>query len=438
MRKISRLEVFLFFLLFVASSWDIFANIKVSGYSVRFFYFVEMLLLFFLLFVKKRISLFIGHVFFVFWILFIVIAIPNTSILTRNVGYFFWLVFSYLLLILIVSYFQTIEKFFRYFKLYVFSFLCMSLFGFVQFVVGLAGISLMTTQWWIKGVIPRINGLSYEPSYYGTYISGGAALLYWLTFVEKRKILPFQLTITLFTILVIVLSSSRIAILSLIFVVSLHILYKFFIPLFKGKLNLTGLRVTTFFLTIILAIIIFIFTHLESFKIFMTGIGLFGSPSHSVDERLQAAIDTFKVFLNNPFIGVSLGGIPSHRANLYGITISTQLEAKQFEGLNVLLEVLAASGIVGFLFFLIFWFNLLKVHFSLEKKVKKTVGRIHDSSLICLLSINRALGVMLIVEFFALMMNQNILRPYFWLSLSFYISCLVILRKNVNYRFIQR
>ncbi len=430
--KKGRIERFLFFLLFLSSSWDVFANIRISGYSFRFFYLLEILLLFFLFFKKKKISFFIGHTFFILWMFFIVIAIPNTSILTRNIGYFFWLIFSYLLLILIISYSQTVEKFFRYFKLYILSFLCMSLFGFIQFLVGLAGISLMTTQWWIKGVLPRINGLSYEPSYYGTYILGGTVLLYWLTFVEKRKILPFQLAITFFIILVIILSSSRIAILSLIFVIFLHIFHKFFIPLFKGRLNLTGLRTITFFLIIILIGNIFIFTHLKSFKIFMTGVGLLGTPSHSVDQRLQATIDTFKIFLNNPFIGVSLGGIPSHRANLHGITISTQLEAKQFEGLNVWLEVLAASGIFGFSFFLIFWLNLVKVHFSLKRKLRKSL----NLSLTYLLSISNALGIMLIAESFALMMSPNILRPYFWLSLAFYISSLRVLRKYLNNSFV--
>lgn len=423
---------FLFFFLFLSSSWDIFAVIKLSGFTIRFFYLLEILLLLFYFLKRNRISLFPGHNFFIFWMFFIAISLPNSPLFVRNIGYFLWLIFSYILLILITNYLKTAQKFMKYFKIYIFSFVIMGLFGFFQFILGLAGISLMTTQWWIEGVIPRINGLSYEPSYYSTYMSAGVVLLYWLTFVEKRKIFLLQSVITLFLILVIILSSSRIGILSLIFVIFFHILYKFFIPFFKGKINLTGFKVSFIFLIVVLTVIIILSTYLDLIRIFLMGSGLFGTPSHSLSERLQGMIDTFKVFLNNPIIGVSLGGIPSHRAELYGITIFNQSEAKEFEGLNVILEVLAASGIFGFLFFLLFWLNLIKMSFSLKKKIRKSFKEINNSALNNLLSITNALGIMLITEIFALTMNQNILRPYFWVSLAFYLSSLKILYKVIK------
>lgn len=156
---------------------------------------------------------------------------------------------------------------------------------------------------------------------------------------------------------------------------------------------------------------------------------MLGTSSHSVNERLQAAIDTFKVFLNNPFIGVSLGGIPSHRASLYGINISTQIEAKRFEGMNVLIELLAASGSFGFFFFLLFVLNLIKLHIRLIKKSKKIFNKPS-----VLLSITNTLGISLIVEIFALTMNQNILRPYVWLNIAFYLASLRLLKKEIRRR----
>ena len=428
LREITLIKV-LFFLMFLSASWDIFANIKVSGYSVRLFYFIEMFLLLILayrMYEEKHYTLkvFPGHTFFVIWMLFIFYAIPNTTILTRNIGYFAWLLLSYLLLILIINFITSKEKFLEYVKIYLYSYIAMATFGLVQFIAGLFGISLKTAQWWIPGVLPRVNGLNYEPSYYGTYISGGAAFLYWLTFIEKREIIPYQKFLTLFTILITLLSTSRIAMLTLFFIILIHIFKEVIIPVSKGVLTKTGLKVVLVYSFLLSAAVVYLLTHIEKFLLLFWGIGLFGMSAHSVIDRLAGTIDTFKIFLENPIIGVSLGGIPSHRAMLYDILITTQVEAKNFEGLNVLVEVMAASGVIGFIFFVSFWINALYMHRKLASILKR---KNH-----LLVALANAAGMMVFTEMFALLFNQNILRPYLWLSIGIYMVSLRILQEEAH------
>ena len=216
-----------------------------------------------------------------------------------------------------------------------------------------------------------------------------------------------------------------------LFTTLLHLFVKFLYPLWiKGKVKLNGLKLLGLQVCIMIVFILLICIYLPVVKIFFSGIGVAGASAHSVSQRWQATKDTFKIFLNNPIIGVSLGGIPSHRAKLYGKIITTQVEAKNYEGLNVLLETLAASGLIGYLFFLLFWTNIVRLHWRLKKKILKLREVKIKSSL---LPIVNSLGIMIISEFFALLMNQNILRPYLWLSIGFYLTSLKILKKRVKY-----
>ena len=433
------IEEVLYFLFFLSASWDIFGKIVVAGYSFRFFYLLE-LILFLLLLCKElksgfSLSLFVGHIYFFIWMFFIALWMPNTTVLVRNVGYFFWMCFSCLLLILLCSSLKTGDKALKYFKLYLISYFFMAIFGVCQFLVGLLGISLKTTQWWIYGVVPRVNGLCYEPSYFGTYLAGGAVLLYWLTFVKRKKLLKHQTVMVIFVIASTVLTSSRIAILTLFFTTLLHLLVELFYPLLvKGKIRLSGVKLLGVQVLFVILIILTLWFYFPSTKVFLSGTGLGGTSSHSVSQRLQEMRDTFLVFLKNPIIGVSLGGIPSHRASLYGKTITTQLEAKKFEGMNVFVEVLAASGIIGYIFFILFWFDLIYFHYKLSKKIKTYLenNKRKFSIFLELKSVSDSLGIMIVAEVFALTMNQNILRPYFWLSLAFYMTFLKTLKRELK------
>lgn len=128
--------------------------------------------------------------------------------------------------------------------------------------------------------------------------------------------------------------------------------------------------------------------------------GIFTETNISSGRRLQDARSTFKVFLNHPVVGVSLGGIPAGRGELAGLIVTSQAQAKNMEGIVVLFEVLAASGIVGFIFFVLYFLKL-----TVKPVIKKN-------------KILSALVISLIFEFIMLQFNQNILRLYFWVHVA--------------------
>ena len=63
-------------------------------------------------------------------------------------------------------------------KLYLASYAFVAAFGIVQFISPiLGGPALLVEQWWLPGRVPRVNGFSYEPSYFATYLIMGLVCL---------------------------------------------------------------------------------------------------------------------------------------------------------------------------------------------------------------------------------------------------------------------
>jgi len=175
--KYDNLDICLFFLLALTSSFDIFMKLDIGGFNFRIFYLIEFILICLLIF-KKRI-IYIEFQYIMVWAVFNIIFIPNTTILTRSIGYGVWLILSLFVVILFSTIINKLESFTKVFRLYIYSFTFIALFGLIQFSLGLFGIDIYVQQWWIYKVLPRINGFSYEPSYYGSYlIIGWSVLLY--------------------------------------------------------------------------------------------------------------------------------------------------------------------------------------------------------------------------------------------------------------------
>lgn len=106
---------------------------------------------------------------------------------------------------------------------------------------------------------------------------------------------------------------------------------------------------------------------------------------------------------------------------MFGIVITNNETAKQFEGMNIFVETLAGSGIIGFIFFLIFLISVFYYPYIQSRFLFKNREFIEEAILI------RSLFWSGVALLFMLNFNQNILRPYLWihlgfLSLSFYYS----------------
>src|SRR5262249_40687611 len=123
----------------------------------------------------------------------------------------------------------------------------------------------------------------------------------------------------------------------------------------------------------------------------------------------------------SPFIGYSLGGIaPAIREQKHDTAIRTNLDAKQYEGNSVFIEVLAASGVIGFVPFVVYLITLL---------VKPSVLALASPEPIRGVLLGLVWG--LAIELVALQASQNILRPYLWFHIAIVSAAYAATRASV-------
>jgi len=106
-------------------------------------------------------------------------------------------------------------------------------------------------------------------------------------------------------------------------------------------------------------------------------------------------------------MGQSLGGVSAAIASLHGQTIRTFEDSKEFEGMNVFAEALAASGILGVIPFIAFLMVTVRKPLTLTNLVHP----FYASTL-------RALVRSLVFAWAVLQFNQNLLRPYLWVHIG--------------------
>ena len=199
------------------------------------------------------------------------------------------------------------------------------------------------------------------------------------------------------------------------------VLAAFFLKIIYKFIRLKPIKHSSFYIIFLFFLFIFGFiliTNVDYFSILTSG---FAGESKSVNTRLNSTIDTFIVFFDSPFIGYSLGGVSSAIASLNNLSIDDFASAK-IEGNMVLAEVLAASGIIGFLPFIIFlWAIFIKPFFLIR------MNKSNDLSIILYGIIFATL-----IQFFMLQFNQNILRPYFWLNIAMLCVVYNLYKKKLN------
>jgi O-antigen ligase len=190
------------------------------------------------------------------------------------------------------------------------------------------------------------------------------------------------------------------------------------------KLVLTGILTKKFrkaelsFITLVsiatTGIFAIAFIYSKKFLSVFEGLPIFSNYAHSASIRLDDFLNTWQIFQKSPLIGYSLGGIAPAIAKMKGYGSLTQEVVKNTEGMSVLLEILAASGIIGFFFFMRFLLNI----FTSGNKLKKISNVLPDNFLNDYLYGHRFLLSALIAQLILLSLNQNILRNYFWIHLA--------------------
>jgi hypothetical protein len=141
--------------------------------------------------------------------------------------------------------------------------------------------------------------------------------------------------------------------------------------------------------------------------LFLNGTGVSDTAAHSVIQREDALEQTITVFLQHPLLGRSLGGVSAAIADLEGEKIQSFKDSKDFEGMNVFAEALAASGVIGILPFI--WF--LAASFRNPLRLARLAPPFYSGVLYALL---RSLAF----AWAMLQFNQNMLRPYLWTHLA--------------------
>ena len=396
------------------SSFDIFLNVSI-GFNFRFtqICIIASMTLFVLTKRDLRFVVPVGFPYLLAWCFFIFLFIPNGYLL-RSAGYAVWLLFNVLAIILFVQSVRTTEDFRRLYALYIYSFVAVSLFGIVQFVMPLLGLGgPLVEQWWVRGLIARPNGFSYEPSYFATYLLIGWVItayhLYNSPSYYPKPVSYLKLAHGVIT-LAILLSTSRMGI---VMIALWYVQYpvKFVLSVLRNlRVKKTvlwicgGLLVALLMVTALIAQIDF-----SVILRLLEGTGLFGTSSHSTTSgRLPTFVETLEVFGKSPIIGYSLGGVASALAEHRGVVVSNLAQLKSHEGVNVLAEALAASGLIGIIPFVAYFV-------ALYRRSTQAMRSLNRSPLGNLM---KALLLALTFELLILQLNQNILRPYLWIHIA--------------------
>ncbi len=403
----------LIFLVFVTSSFDILLNLNLGGFNVRTCYLAAFAFIFIYAGQFKDASRFrfIGIGSFLIWFLFITAFVWNTQFLMRNIGYVAWLCFNMFACYAIYKYSQ-LKSANDLIRIYVLSFFVMALVGLAQFMLSTVGIHVLITMWWKINKIPRVNALSYEPSYYATYLLIGFVFLY---FTQRRGIWFFkqkmQILILSTVAIAIFLSTSRMGILFMVSILLYDFAKLMIRALFTWRISRVNFFIAIFFIGAMATVVGRILIDEKQRKLYLAGTGIESTASHSKDARIWQMNNVLLIFQESPIVGYSLGGIAPAIAKHYSNKTTDLKKAKEYEGLNIFLEVLAASGIFGFLFFCSWLFQLFRANIKLSG-ILRLHGYARESGIL------DALRYALIAELLILVLSQNILRPYLWILIG--------------------
>jgi O-antigen ligase len=423
---ISYLIYFLFFLVFTLAPIDIALNIKISGFNLRSGLLAIVILTALLgtvvakdiLLKKQKLTLPLYLILLLVVAVINLLFVPNSVYIPRGLIY----ALTLLLFVFLISFSVNTREYISLEKIvdiYVFSFLLHALLGAVQFILFYGfGINFFMMQ------LGRINGLTYEPSYYVTYLVPGTILITLMALFlnEKRgRIIFYSLTASL-VLLVLIFSTSKLGMVESVTVILLAILVGIFLKLFKVLKEVNLKRNVSYFVafTVFFAAIFYVSGNIGSIINFLfPGKGeerisylektekiLASSKETSFDIRLSQFKETLGIALENPLLGKSLGGVAPYRALKHGMNPKNNDDVKQFEGMNIFAEMLAGFGIIGFL--LMLGFIILISYDGVRLGIKALASNYRVSIIL----IGLVLGFLL--ELFFLMFNQNVLRLYLW------------------------
>lgn len=394
------------FLSIFTSSFDIFLNIDIWGYNIRFsqIAILPVIFMYFVSSVKRRkFSITIGAKWILAFAAIQFVFMFHSPNLANAIRYEIYLIFNIMMVFSISYYLNRAFSIKWLMNVYINSFFFVASFSLIQFLAFPFGINLLVRQWWTSS-FARINGFSYEPSYFATFMLAGFIICAYL-FEKNNKSITRYFLFKFFVIsLSLILSTSRMGWL----MVAIWVIYRIYKYLVKslrtvGKKQFRKFIVFIIFFSVLLFIgIFYIIENASKFIFLLNGLGLSGTSAHSANTRIDGLNVCFNIWLESPFIGYSLGGVDP--------IISQYTETIYITGNNgaatsIVGELLVAGGVFGVIAFLGYIYTLL---FKNRKK--------YDDELV------NALSYGLLFQLFILCMNQNILRLYVWINIAI-LSC---------------
>jgi hypothetical protein len=370
------------------------------------------------------------------WMLIQLFLIPLGGVLFISVEFYMQLTFMVFCIFAMVQLYgqgQLLESLMR---MYLISYIFAALFGLFEFVIPFLGLTTLENmfikQWIVHGKIARINGFNFEPSYFATYLLMGWIMLIELR-VSKARITEGRLWLwaTIAVSAALVLSTSKTAWIFMILELLFRLLpfitktvRKIMREWVRGRVliprvNRNTVRLTFIGSIVLLGAVAFFSHYIKDPGVFLSGTGIGKQPAHSLNDRSGAAKGTIEAFEEHPFVGRGLGGVSVYLASRDGFIVTTLEQAHGYWGFPVLMDVLVASGIFGFIPFLVFLYAntfgamRLATRFWPQERAKWM----------------RALGRAMIFEWLALMTDQNLLRIYIW----FHIAMVAVVAYNLEF-----
>jgi hypothetical protein len=411
----------IFYACLYTASCDLILNLDV-GFSVRF---AQLMMVFVLMGATARIIQDgrllwpYGFTALSIWVLWEGFCLPLSGVITLGMEFYGLLVFTVLGVLAVTQLWGLDDAIEPLMRAYLWSYIFVAAWGTFQFLLPLLFHiqAPLTTQWLVHGRVARINGFSYEPSYFATYLFLG-----WIALVDLRmskaeissgkrmQYLTYGVGLVLF------FSSSKTAWLAMavegvarITPSAARAVRRAVSSLRQGKLLVpgpgkhTGRNILVVALSV--AVLVFGMNELNlTVTALLSGTGIGGAAAHSLNDRSGSAAETLDAFKQSPWIGRSLGGVAVAVGATKGFEVTNIAMARNFLGFPVIMDVLVASGIFGFIPFLVFLYQMTFGAFWMG------VRGFPDERAKWL----RALARAMILEWVLLASDQNLLRVYLW------------------------
>lgn len=449
------LYTFLFFIGIFFIPFNSFEGIKQLGEfkreSAAYFFLLGFVFLLLEIFLLKKISLpynkklikLMG--FFIIWICFsIILNFPEvllsfykkTTGLNRFLRQFFALtlscVFFFLLYWNVLKNMSNRETLFKIRKVFLYSFIVVSIYGFFEILYIVFGISSARYILNIFNYFPftefdvdvtnRISSVTFEPPALATFLItvSGWMFSYILTSKSIYRFIP-----TLLILILVYYSGSRTAL--IVVFIQLIIFLSLILTREQKKLSLLYTSISIFFVTFFVLIT-------NSDKIVndvekkIESLDFKGNLKSNVSNQSRFGIQyaNFVVFTENPIAGVGFGQQGFHAINHYPIWAKkNNYEFKEIylnknnpnfpPGYNLYIRLLAETGIIGFLIFITILYIIIK-----ESKMAIKKGQTET----------KILGIISLISFAGYSLNYlqlDTFRIY-----GFWISCAIILKIGFN------